>query len=199
MENFGQQFENEKTLEEKISKLRENLKEIYSFEFSTFGHGTSEECAKKILENGLETKNSNLDETIISLFDSSLPYDKQSDEVFKNILNWKHRDYKYIVTVMIPNPKKDEQGGRNYFNSVFEELPEDKKVDVGIQGADREYVIPPHFIKGYIDANSLEFIENEKYNPLVGVEMKEIEQVVPHESNIDNIEIPKPAGSEDVW
>jgi hypothetical protein len=51
------------------------------------------------------------------------------------------------------------------FNSVFEELPAERKVSVGVQSADRLYYISPKFIQGYVNLDELEFIENPAFDP----------------------------------
>ena len=153
--------------QEKIGLLRERLGIIYDPNYSTLGHGTNEEAAKKILMNGLSTKpGMTLNETAIPIFYSEKPYTEQPDEVFSNILHWQHKDYKYIVIVMIPNPKDGQTGGLRHFNSVLESQihPEWRERDV----------ISPKFIKGYIDANSLQFVENSLYDKDAEVLVKEV-------------------------
>lgn len=163
--------------QEKILILKNNLKEIFALpKFSTLGHGTTKENAEKILKVGLESANGALDETSISLDDST-------DESFSKILHWPHHDYKVIVIIMIPNPDKGQFGGFHYFDSVFEELPEDRKMDLMVGREFRkEYFIPPQFIKGYIDVNSLKLVPNNLYDPELKVKIKEIPLKIPGSS-----------------
>jgi len=193
---------------EKIVKLREILAEIFDPNFSTLGHGTSPEIAQKILADGLQTRDRLLDSTAVPLLDSKKTYQDQPDEYFKKLLNWGHRDYKAIVVVMIPNPKEETAGGRRYFDSVFEELPPNKQISVGISGADRCYSIPPRFIKGYVDINNLEFVRNDKFNPPEQLETKKLTTSndsetlgAPNNSNGGEKNIPTPptTDSNEIW
>ena len=152
---------------EKIQILKENLKEIFDLsKYSTFGHGTNKVQAEKILKTGLESATDSLDETTLVLDDTKGSLDR--------ILDWPHRNYKYIVIVMVPNAPTG-MGGFRYFDSVFDELPENRKSDIGAGREFRkEYYIQPQFIKGYIDVDSLSLIKNELYDPEAKVDVKEV-------------------------
>lgn len=186
--------------QEKIGLLRERLGVIYDPNYSTLGHGTNEEAAKKILADGLSTKlGMTLNETAIPIFYSDKPYAEQPDEVFSNILHWQHKDYKYIVVVMIPNPKDGQNGGLRHFNSVLEDQTHS-------EWGERS-VISPKFIKGYIDANNLQFIENGLYDKTAEVAVKGVStQNGPSVSNLPK-DIPltpsdegkEQNGENDVW
>lgn len=158
----------------KIDRLRNALEVIYDNNYSTLGHWTTIENAIKILNEGLMAKDDCLLSTSIPLFDSNIEYEKQSKQTFESIMKWKHKDYKHIVIIMIPNPIKWESWGFNYFNGVFDESPEELKINSGFQGVDLNYVIPSHFIRWYIDVERCDFIENKKYNPDIKVERKKI-------------------------
>lgn len=151
----------------KIEILKENLKEIFDqSKYSTFGHGTGKEQVESILKNGLESANNCLDEVARCLDDTEESYDK--------ILNWIHRNSKYIVIIMIPNPTSG-MGGYSYLDNAFEMLPENKKQDLHVgREFKKEYFIQPQFIKGYIDVNSLSFIKNKLYDPEAKLIIKEI-------------------------
>lgn len=151
---------------EKIAKLKEALNPIFEKGFSTVGHGTSIEVANRILEDGLYARGNQLDLTTIPLFSQTegKTYADQIDGAIDTMLHWPHRGYEAIVIVMIPNPQEDEVGGGRYFNSVFDELPEEKAIRIGVQGADRQYVIPSRFIRGYVNTVTGEFIENKTYD-----------------------------------
>ena len=60
---------------------------------------------------------------------------------------------------MMPNPQEGEQGGSRYFNSVFQELPEPDT------GYNDRYLIPPNYIRGYVDVETQKFIPNPKFQP----------------------------------
>ncbi|OGH46292.1 MAG: hypothetical protein A3H50_00185 [Candidatus Levybacteria bacterium RIFCSPLOWO2_02_FULL_37_10] len=59
----------------------------------------------------------------------------------------------------MPNPQEGEQGGSRYFNSVFQELPEPDT------GYNDRYLIPPNYIRGYVDVETQKFIPNPKFQP----------------------------------
>ncbi|HOX97139.1 MAG TPA: hypothetical protein PL066_02185 [bacterium] len=203
----------EKSEQEKIQILRENLKVLDVLDkYSILGHGTGKKVVQNIMENGLEARQVGLNLTTIPLFDSHISYEEQDEQCFKSILNWPHNDYKIIVVVAIPNPKENETGGLGYFNKVFKELSADKSVKVGIQGADRSYVIPPEFIKGYIDVDTLQFVANPKYDPDKKVTVKDcsggdfLEDA--HKGQEENCPVPYPSptdannvgkNNEEVW
>jgi len=194
----------EKSEQEKIQILRENLKVLDVLDkYSILGHGTGKKVVQNIMDDGLEARQVGLNLTTIPLFDSHVPYAEQDEQCFKNILHWSHNDYKMIVIVAIPNPKENGTGGLGYFNKVFMELSDDKSVKVGIQGADRSYVIPPEFIKGYIDVNTLQFVANPKYDPDKKVTVKDCSSgdfLDAHKGQKENHPVPSPSeNNEDVW
>jgi hypothetical protein len=153
------------------TKWLKNIFEKYFVQgYSYAGHGTSERCADSIMREGLYARESDLSSTTIQLCDCGSP---AMGECIDMVLNWPHRNYKCIFVVAIPNPKPDEKGGLHYFNSVFEELEENKKIDIGIQDADKNYIIPRRFIIGYIDIENGRFVENLGYNPKAVVILKQ--------------------------
>ena len=178
----------------KIEILKQNLKEIFGYpKYSTLGHGTNKDQAEKILQNGLESATDELSETVIPL--------DEKEETFKTILNWPHRNYKSIVIVMIPNPNQN-QGGLSYFNNVFDELPENKKVDsIAGREFDKQFFISPKFIKGYINVENLSFVNNPLYDENAEVVIKEKPGLSPKIQK--DIAIPKPQEKKDsdpdVW
>lgn len=188
---------------EKIKTLKENLREIFdSPKYSTFGHGTTREKAENILINGIESSTSALDETAIRLEDN--------DESYNKILNWKHRNSKFIIIIMIPNPT--DNLGYTYFDNVFDELPENRKSNTSYygRGFGREYYIKPQFIKGYVDVNSLSFVKNELYDPEKKLIVKETPQIFPgrreylrssglSEEDINKLMKPQENNSDDDW
>lgn len=159
---------------EKIKILKENLREIFDpSKYTTFGHGTThKEKAESILINGIESSTDALDETALILEDTNESYNK--------ILNWEHKNSKYIIVIMIPTLNSSNYlESRMYTDNIFDELPEDRKSNTSYygRGFGREYYIKPQFIKGYINVNSLNFVKNKLYNPEEKVTIKEKPQI----------------------
>ncbi len=211
-ESLPQHEDNNKLEKDKIICLKHILKELYEpSKYSLFAHGTSVETAKKIIKTGLEARNNDLPETVKTLFDSNKSFEKQPDEYFKQFLHWPHRNYKGIVLIALPNPAQNDVGGLRYFNNVFEELPQEKIVDLGIQGFDKRYVIPTRFIKGYIDIEKLKLVKNETYDSNAKIKITELNKVVvdslfdnAKEGNDEKISIPSSPQNnsdniDDVW
>src|SRR5689334_3718634 len=132
--------------------LRTGMQEAFDPTFSTLGHGTRREVAKASLAEGLQTKQPDLLSTTVPLFDASKSFDEQAEGVVDHVTHWPHLDSRAVVVVMIPNPAQGEPGGRTYFNSVFEELPEEDRSE------NAQYRIPPEYIRGYVDADSGVFV-----------------------------------------
>lgn len=149
---------------EKIDKLREIMRPLWKPGFLMVAHGTSLHIAESIIDNGLKARSHLLGSTAIPLFLDKETYEEQPDSVFKQVLHWVHRDYKCLVVIQIPHPDSTSRGGPRYYNDILEELPEEKKVNEGIQGIDVSYVISPVFIQGYIDVENLLFIKNPAYD-----------------------------------
>lgn len=153
--------------QEKIQILRENLKVLDVLEqYSVLFHGTEASVVDKIFQEGLKYKYPKLQATTSPLFDSKFSYHDQPDECFEKILNWPHHGHKAIVVLAIPNVPEGESGGFSYFNSVFEENK---------NGA---YMVPPEFIKGYIDVNNLKFVANPKYDPGKKVKLRSNQNIL---------------------
>lgn len=146
---------------EKSESIDKILDQIMKLGFSTLGHGTSHEVVAGILKDGLYSSKPDLNSTCIPLIGTEGVFAKP----------WPHRDYRCVVIVQIPNPQGAVKGMR-YFNSVFKDLDESQKNNVGVQGADRSYVIPSGFIQGYVDLDTMSFIENPKYDSHLKVEVK---------------------------
>ena len=159
--------------QEKILRLRTGVREAFpSPQFIAFYHGTDVAVAQKILEQGLLAPTKHLASTALNVFDPSKSYEDQDDSAFQKMLAWPHRGYKGLVVIMIPKPAEGEGAGSEYVNSIFEELPQEKKINLGVQGVDRSYVIPPQFIKGYIDAENFTFVENPSFHPQEKIQIK---------------------------
>jgi hypothetical protein len=176
----------EKSEQEKIQILRENLRVLDVLDqYSVLFHGTEASVVDKIFQEGLKYEYPALQATAAPLFDSRFSYQDQSDEGFAKILNWPHRGHKAIVVLAIPNVPEGESGGFSYFNSVFEENK---------NGA---YVIPPEFIKGYIDVNNLKFVANPKYDPEKKVIVKKKSVISSHVEE-ENPEAIAPVSTTDI-
>lgn len=154
--------------DKKIQKLGNELKNLDLKNYSIVGHGTSNpEIAQNIVKTGLRYSEPNLNRQTIPLFDSTIPIEKQTNNL-KTILNWGHKNSKAIVVIGIPNPPDDQAAGLLYFQSVWDEIPEDKLTDLYGNPTSKnsfKYIIKPHYIMGYIDANTASFYPNPKFNP----------------------------------
>jgi hypothetical protein len=135
-----------KTAEERMIRP---LRDVFGPNFSIAAHGTSIESAEKILKEGLRAKSGNLDETAVPLLDHSKTFDEQSAGLVNDLLNWKHRNSPAVVIVVIPNPGIDEAGGLRYFNSFLRYAPK----------GGTDYVIPPEYVLGYVNARTKEFVK----------------------------------------
>lgn len=178
------------------TNLKTELVEIYDQKFSTLGHGTRPDTAKKILMQGLRTNAPNLLSTCIPLLDNSRSWEEQADGVVNQIQNWPHLKAKAVVIIMIPNPDEGTIGGNTYFNSVFQGLPE------ADQSLYARYYIPASYIKGYVDVKRGVFIRNPNFNPekphvKTRNSIQRDNKLIP----ISNTPVPKPPenGTEDVW
>jgi hypothetical protein len=163
--NFKLWLENED--EDKIKRLGKQLKDLDLQKYSVLGHGTSKQTAENILKTGLRYSDPNLDRQTIPLFDSQSPIQNQTNNL-KSILNWKHKNSKAIVLLGIPNPKEDERGGEQHFQSVWDEIPKEKLTDLNGNPTDKnsfKYIIKPEYIMGYVDTNTATFHPNPNFKP----------------------------------
>lgn len=163
--NFKLWLENEN--EDKIKSLGQQLKHLDQQKYSILGHGTTKQTAENILKTGLRYSDPNLDRQTIPLFDSESPIQNQTNNL-NSILNWKHKNSKAIVLIGIPNPKEDERGGEQHFQSVWDEIPKEKLTDFHGNPTDKnsfKYIIKPEYIMGYVDANNATFHTNPNFNP----------------------------------
>lgn len=145
--------------ESTLNHLKAEIKTILDPKFSTLGHGTRLEAAKKILEDGLRAKFPDLGTTTVSLLDSSKPINEQVNQAVETILNLKHLNSKAVVLIQIPNPPEDSLGGLKYFNSVFKELDEPET------SYENRWVIPSAYLIGYVDVAAQKFILNPLFDP----------------------------------
>jgi hypothetical protein len=130
----------------------------------TFGHGARIEAAENSLTSGLQAKVPEIDTTTVPLFDTSKPYEDQDAEYFKLLLQWPHHKFNDVVLVQIPVPDKEELAkknvtGRQYVNSVFEEL------DVKDTGYNNRYVIPSKYVRGIWHTDTQTITLNPEFNP----------------------------------
>ena len=175
--------------------LEDIFKKYFVPSYSYLGHGTSKRCADSIMKEGLYARCDDLLSTTIPLCDCRSPAMR---ECIDKILNWPHRNYENVVIVAIPNPRDKKKSGFHYFNSVFEELEDNNKINQGIGGIDRGYKIPTEFIVGYVDVKNKCFVENPKYDSNRVVDFKTIPECTrgrykgttpsaPHENTIPEI------------
>ncbi|MBI4157767.1 GNAT family N-acetyltransferase [Candidatus Woesebacteria bacterium] len=138
--------------------LKLEIKEVFDPLFSFLGHGTRIEKAEEISRDGLRAKQPDLGTTAIPIFDFSKTYDEQADGVVRQLLNWPHLMSKAVIIIAIPNPTQEEKGGFRYYNSIFKEVEKDT-------GYNSPYLIPPGYIRGYVDVDRQIFVPNPNFNP----------------------------------
>jgi|GEM_PF-3808401 len=169
--------------DQRLERFREELAPIFDERFVTLGHGTRLDVAEQILERGLEMKSPMLQSTTIGL--------ENSDEDMGKILNWGHNNAKAVVVVMIP---KDARLSMERQEEIID--PND---DVNEYG--NPWVLPPRFIKGYIDTERQQLILNPLFeeNPSIRPrETKKRELVGRGEaSSAAEIPVPPPSGVPD--
>lgn len=147
---------------EQIANAREQFRHIFDKRYSTLGHGTRAEFAEEILTNGLGAKVPDLSSTAVPLFTPTKEYDEQDPEVFRNLMDWPHYHSDSVVVVQIPNPDSDEKnypGYTKWFNSVFEDIGENKSE------YENRYKIPKEYVRGYWNAALGKFIPNPDFAP----------------------------------
>lgn len=184
-------------LQQRIEVLKKELEPIFDEEHHSVGHGTSSEAsARRILEEGLLSKNRTLFSTTMLL--------ENSEKGIKEILNWKHHDLKYIVVAMVRKDIPKSQISHFGDEHLWEELPDgDPNAGTG------QYRLPSKYIRGYIDVDSNKLVLNTKYesNP------ETPEPLMPDSEPIlrrggageatEQVEIPRPPlntqGAPDVW
>lgn len=155
----------------KIATLRKNLEVLdICKDFGLLGHGTSVECAKGINESGLRSKTNEFNSTAVVVFDDLLAYEDLDNGWFEQFINWPHHGLKAITIIAIPHPPAGQKSGFSYYNSVFEKID---KTDTPTGGYGSYFFIPPQFIRGYIDVETLTFVENEKFSENATVVYKE--------------------------
>ena len=164
--NFKLWLENED--EDKIKKLGDELKDLDLQKYSVLGHGTTNsETAKNIVKTGLRYSDPNLDRQAIPLFDSSSPIPSQTENL-NTILNWGHKNSRAVVLIAIPNAEEGQRGGSFHFNSVWQQIPDDKLTDFYDRPSPKhtaKYIIKPEYIAGYVDADTATFHPNPNFNP----------------------------------
>ena len=158
--------------------LRTNLEEIFEANMDTYAHGTRVEAAEKIISEGLKTKSPDLGGTAIFLFDLEKPFEEQIDGVMKKIENWPHLKSKAIIIIMLPTLKRDIPNTRTELNGgvveikgikdqirtapFFRKIPGEHDPSYGLP-----YILPPNYIKGFVDLKKKEFISSIRHLPLI--------------------------------
>ena len=157
-------LENEEN--EKIEKLGNQLKYIDNTKYNILGHGTNQFSAKNIINTGLKYSQPDLNRQAIELFHSREPIEKQIDSL-KLILNWTHKQSKYIVLIAIPHPTED-VNYNHHMQGVWEKIPKHKRTNpdgTPTENTTIKYVIKSEFLLGYVDANTATFYPNNNFNP----------------------------------
>lgn len=153
--------------------LRTNLKEIFEANMDTYGHGTRVETTEEIINEGLKARTLDLTGTAISLFDHRKPFEEQIDGVIKMIENWPHLESRAIAIIMLPRIKnaltKPIEPKSNVIQirgihirtaPFFRKIQEEHDPSYGLP-----YILPPNYIKGFVNVEKKEFIKNPLFNP----------------------------------
>lgn len=150
--------------------IRTRLEEIFRTNMDTYGHGTRVEAAKEIIREGLKAKSRDLDGTAIFLFDHKKPFEEQIDGVLGKINKWPHLESKAIIIIVLPRIKKQLKesiepikGISNQIRTApfFRKIPGKHDASYGLP-----YVLPPNYIKGFMDVERNEFIGNPLFSPI---------------------------------
>lgn len=176
----------------KIKKLADQLQFLDLNQYSVLGHGTtSEDIAKKIAKEGLKYSDPNLDRQAIAVFNMTEPIDQQPENL-NRLLNWMHKNSRFVVLLGIPNkPENIQRGGEHYFNSAWEEIPPEERQELSTV----KWKIPPHYIIGWINANDATFHPNNQFDPSIPVKVKPTTSLLGPRSRIPktpNRQIPMP-------
>lgn len=127
------------------------LDELQDSRYFILGHGTLEESAKQILENGLFVGNGGgyfaADTDIDSNF-LSLDFEDK-EQVKESLDNWKHRDYKHIVLYRMPKQHIMQVGSNGKAESLAVGFHYDNNPENYYRG-----VYEREFIYGYYDSNT---------------------------------------------
>lgn len=177
-----------------VSRVKDELREVFAPNLQFFGHGTRLEVAPRVLEEGLESKHPYLDTTAMPLFGDE-PFEEQPDEVFERFINWPHLESKAVVVIALPHKPQDFKGGiTDYLNSAFEELGTEDT------GHNTRYVLPSTYIRGYFNAETGKFVENPNFKPTIP-KAKPNEAAPPFVKPNGKVEIPTGsiASDEEVW
>ena len=94
-----------------IQHLGNQLKQFNNKNYSILGHGTSNKTiAEKISQEGIKYHSPDLNRQALSLFDQNKLIQNQYDNL-NTILNWPHKNSKFIVLIGIPNAPQHMRGG----------------------------------------------------------------------------------------
>ena len=180
-----------------IQHLGNQLQQFNNKNYSILGHGTSNKTiAEKISQEGIKYHSPDLNRQALSLFDQNKPIQNQYDNL-NTILNWPHKNSKFIVLIGIPNAPQHMRGGDAYFNSVWNQIPDDQLPTLSTD----KYTIPPEYIIGYINANNANLHLNPTFNPKPISEIKDWFPTHIHKQrSIQHIPTPNTSNQNaDVW
>jgi len=149
-----------------IKKFQQELVPIFLETHSTWGHGTiRKEDAENILAKGLYANNAPEISTTAAGIENSA-------EGMKKIMNWPHRNLKYIVAIMIPKSAKMSGGtGLGFFYEHLWKAVSDK--DERKLG---KWKLPAKYIRGYIDVKNIKLVPNQLFE-----EKPEMPEPIKHE------------------
>ncbi|HWP61470.1 MAG TPA: hypothetical protein VN495_02620 [Candidatus Paceibacterota bacterium] len=178
LEKHDQQEQSESIQE--LRALQQELAPIFDTRFATFGHGTIIDKAPSILAEGLRAETPLLQSTVIPLEDTP--------RGMKTILHWPHNDHKAVIVVSIPNDAPTNA-------EFFDPRPTESHYD-------QPYVLPPRFIRGYIDVAERKFVPNPAFEEHPMIKTRSPEQVQARLHAFDApasgpVDIPKPKEDDD--
>ncbi|HEY4487685.1 MAG TPA: hypothetical protein VI483_02885 [Candidatus Paceibacterota bacterium] len=159
-----------------LSVFKNELAAAFEGPFAVLGHGTNISKAQAILTEGLKARTPLLQTTAVPL--------ENTPRGMREILHWPHHDHKAIIVIAIPltTPSNAE-----FFDDIQttygEELP---------------HILPPRFIRGYIDVENRKFIPNAGFEKNPTFRLKEPPKDPLRNFSaepLDKVEIPRPASN----
>ncbi len=164
MNTFEHSNPEETSRRERQEKLESKLETIFALGGSVLGHGTyGVEQAENILRIGLNTSyGRNLGASAVEL--------ERGKDGIAQILNWGHRNSKYIVIISIPKTYQKSPGELDWGTRLFEDIAEKNDIDADAEFRELKSLytsqnakLPSKYIAGYVDSEKFEFIPNPSF------------------------------------
>lgn len=133
-----------------VLEMEKTINDLNSNGCYLFVHGTSIDCCKSIINDGLKNKTK-------SILSTCILKDNTDENLYTDILNWPHREYKGLALLAIPF---ECFGIRENIEPLWENIDDNTKLGGEYIQA---YRIKPDFVFGYIDVNSKKIIKNDKF------------------------------------